>query len=259
MDRLPLYIATLCFLTGFARTVMALRAGHYHHSRFNSVTMAAGFVFQTLFLALHGRAIKHCPLTNQFELLVFLSWSLVLLYLVVGRAYRLSLLGAFTAPLVLFLQAAALMTSVDLARITPKANLFLELHAALSVIAYGAFGMAGIAGVMYLAQERQLKTRHLRQIFFEMPPITHLATTNLRLIWAGFLILSLGLIAGVAVGKPTTQAKEVWGLVLWVIYLAIIIVRRLGPRRIALFSVMAFLVALSSLGWLNYFATQPLP
>jgi ABC-type uncharacterized transport system permease subunit len=34
---------------------------------------------------------------------------------------------------------------------------WLELHASISLIAYGAFALACIAGVMYLVQERQIK------------------------------------------------------------------------------------------------------
>ena len=69
--------------------------------------MACGFAFQTGFLVLRGHALNACPLTNLFEVLIFLSWSMVLLYFVVGTAYRLSLLGAFTAPLAFLFQAFA--------------------------------------------------------------------------------------------------------------------------------------------------------
>ena len=256
MDRLFLFISTVCVFIGFARTALALRAGHFHHSPFNLVAMALGFVFQTAFLGMRGHTLKHCPLTNLFELIAFLTWTMLLLYLLIGPAYRLSLLGAFTAPLVFFLQLAALILPIDTLGTLPKPNVWLEAHAALSVIAFGAFGMASVAGIMYLAQEKQLKSHHLRPIFFEMPPIVHLATTNLRLLVAGFLLLTVGTLAGIAVQTPATVMKQTWGVVIWVIYLLILLAHRKGPRRIALFSVCAFLLALSSLGWLNYFAHQ---
>ena len=254
MERLFLFISTVCFLIGFARTVVALRSGHFHHSPFNLVAMAVGFAFQTAFLAWRGHTLRHCPLTNLFEFIVFLTWTMVLLYLLIGPAYRLSLLGAFTAPLVFVLQTVALAAPIDTLGAFHPPNFWLEAHAALSVIAYGAFGTASIAGIMYLAQEKQLKTHRLRPIFFEMPPIVHLATTNLRLIGAGFLLLTLGTLAGIAVRTPANALKQTWGMAIWAIYLAILLAHRIGPRRIALLSVSAFLLALSSLGWINYFA-----
>ena len=68
-----------------------------------------GWLFQTAFLFHRGHALGRCPLTNLFEVFIFLSWSIVLLYLVVGTAYRLSLLGFFTSPLVFVLHFVALL------------------------------------------------------------------------------------------------------------------------------------------------------
>lgn len=257
MERILLFLATACFLTGFVRTGFALRSGRYHHSRFNLLASLLGFVFQTATLAVRGHQIKHCPLTNQFEMLVFLSWALVFLYLVVGPAFRLSLLGAFTEPLVLVLQTLALVLPVDVHRAPPLANFWLEAHAALSVIAYGAFGLSCIAGAMYLVQERQLKTHRLGPAFFEMPSIAHLATANLRLIRVGLLLLTLGFAAGVAVGTSPPPLMRLWGAIIWVVYLTILLRHRAGPRRVAVYSVLAFLLALLSFGWLNYFLHRP--
>src|SRR5438067_4469372 len=100
MDRALLAAATFCFLLGFAYTLIALGAGRYRPSRFNFSAISLGFVFQTAFLFSRGHALGRCPLTNLFEVFIFLSWSMVLLYLLIGTGYRLSLLGAFTSPLV---------------------------------------------------------------------------------------------------------------------------------------------------------------
>ena len=44
-----------------------------------------------------GAEIKACPLGNTFEISQFIAWSLVLLYFIIGPAFRLRLLGFFTA------------------------------------------------------------------------------------------------------------------------------------------------------------------
>ncbi|MDQ3623017.1 MAG: hypothetical protein M3463_11080, partial [Verrucomicrobiota bacterium] len=109
MDRLLLLISTFCFLFGFAYTMYALGARVYHPSRLNFFAILAGFVFQTAFLYQRGQQVGRCPITSHFEFLVFLSWSMVLFYLLIGPTYRLSLLGAFTSPLVFVFQALALL------------------------------------------------------------------------------------------------------------------------------------------------------
>lgn len=256
MDRALLVASTFCFLFGFAYTMFALGTGRIRPSRFNFTTILFGFIFQTAFLYLRGHAIGRCPLSNLFEVLVFLSWSMVLLYLLVGPAYRLSLLGAFTSPLAFLFQMFALIAPIDtprMARATP--NPWLEMHAAISIIAYGAFALAGVAGVMYLVQERQLKTHHIHSFFYQMPPIADLAVAINRLLLTGFVLLTAGLLSGFAVGFDWLQIT--WGGSIWVIYGGILQAekwKRLSPRRVAQMAVIAFSLTLATLWGLNFIA-----
>lgn len=257
MDRLLLVISTFCFLFGFGYTVRALGARAFKASRLNFFAMLTGFGCQTAFLYLRGQQVGRCPLTSLFEVLIFLSWALVLFYLLIGPAYRLSLLGAFTSPLAFGLQLVALLALKDApARVNLPVDPWMELHAAVSILAYGAFALAGVAGVMYLAQERQLKTHHIHSIFFHLPPIRDLAVANGRLIFTGFVLLAVGIGAGFMVGNWESHASKVaWSLGVWLLYGAIFFLskgHRLSPRRVAWLSVAAFSVALVTLSGISY-------
>src|SRR6476646_8213260 len=139
-----------------------MRGGIFRPMRFNFFAVGLGFIFQTAFLSIRGHALGRCPLTNLFEVFIFLAWSVALIYMLVGPTYRLSLMGAFTAPLVVLLQGFALIAPIDVRHsVKMPANSALEFHASVSLIAYGTFALACIAGVMYLLQERQLKTHHV--------------------------------------------------------------------------------------------------
>ncbi|MDB6075080.1 MAG: cytochrome biosis protein, partial [Verrucomicrobiaceae bacterium] len=131
MDRLLLILATLAFVGGLVHAVISLRAGTWKENRWHWVPMAVGLVFQTAFLYLRGQQHGRCPLTNLFEVFIFIGWCIVLLYFLVGATYRLSLLGVFTAPMIALLQALALVSSLDKSvpplRGPPKP--WLEIHA----------------------------------------------------------------------------------------------------------------------------------
>jgi ABC-type uncharacterized transport system permease subunit len=257
-DHVLLAASTFCFLLGFAYTMFVLGTGRYQPSRFNFATMACGFAFQTGFLVERGHALNACPLTNLFEVLIFLSWSMVLLYFVVGTTYRLSLLGVFTSPLALTLQAFALIAQLDSPpgpRARVVAQPWLETHAAVSIIAYGAFALACVAGVMYLIQERQLKTHRLRGLFFHLPPIADLAVAINHLIRTGLILLTIGLLSGFAVPVHVEWVKVIWGVGVWLIYGGILQadkLRRVTPRRVAQLSVAAFSITLATLWGLNF-------
>ena len=250
MDRILLVVSTFCFLFGFAWSMYQFGMRVYRPSHRNFFAILAGFVCQSAFLYLRGQQIGRCPLTNFFELFVFFSWSMVLFYLLIGPTYRLSLLGVFTSPLVFLFQFAALLIpGLDKPGVTRSTvNFWMELHAAVSIVAYGAFALAGISGVMYLIQERQLKTHHLRSIFYHLPPIHDLAVANRRLILMGFTLLTVGIAAGFAVGSIYSHALKVaWSIAVWALYAGILGAEwwhRISPRRGAWLSVGALIIVL---------------
>lgn len=259
MDRWLLVLSTVCFLAAILRTAIAFRARVFRRSRSTFAIVAIGFGLQTAFLAMRGHAEGRCPITNLFEVFIFLAWSVSLIYMLIGPAYRLSLMGAFTAPLVSLLQGFALLMPFDNGGVSRShPNAWLEFHASISMVAYGGFALAGIAGVMYLVQERQLKTHELHSIFYHLPALPNLFSAMTRLLWFGFALYTVGLISGFLTGEPLPRTKIVLAIVIWILYGGILqsrYLRRVAPRRIAAFSVGAFAIALSLL-WSIEFVGQ---
>jgi len=247
MERISLLAATLCYLFSFGHTLYALGAGRFQPGRFNFLAMALGAAAQTWYLSLRGAAEHSCPIGNLSETLIFLSWSIALIYLVIGPAYRLSLMGAFTAPLVLLLQIIALLLPGEVHVSFFRPNPWVETHAALSLVAYGAFGLACVAGLMFLVQEGQLKSRRPAPIFHHLPPISILSEATLRLVWIGFLLLTLSFVSGILAHLAVSGGKFLFSLLIWLIYAAILFAAksgRLSGRRFATAVALAFLLAL---------------
>ena len=262
MERQFLLLATLCFLGAVVRTLFALRLPLSRPGRFNFLAIGVGFLCQTAFLSIRGHALGRCPLTNLFEVFIFLAWSIALIYLLVGPAYRLSLMGAFTAPLVFALQTFALLAPIDVPHpMRLSANPWLEFHASISLIAYGAFALACVAGVMYLVQERQLKTHQLHSVFYHLPPLTNLFAAITRLLWLGFALYTAGLLSGFFTGQPLPVVKMIGAFAVWIFYGAILQGRhlhRLAPKRVAALCILAYSIAVSVL-WAIEFASQSPP
>src|SRR5678815_5703867 len=108
-DRMWLWGAAGFYFAGFALgTIAMLRQGRPSGSA-TYVLIALGYLLQLAGLGVRGRAVGGCPLGNQFEIYQFTAWSAITLYLVVGVAFRNSLLGYFTSSL------AAALTLLSLA------------------------------------------------------------------------------------------------------------------------------------------------
>jgi ABC-type uncharacterized transport system permease subunit len=264
VDRYPLIVSTFCFFAAIVRTILSLRAKVFQPGRFSFLAIGLGFIFQTAFLSIRGHELHRCPLTNLFEVFIFLAWSIALIYMLVGPTYRLSLMGAFTAPLVFLLQTFALIAPIDVRHASKApANSWLEFHASTSIIAYGAFGLACIAGVMYLVQERQLKTHHLHSIFYHLPPLTDLFAAITRLLWWGFVLYTLGVVSGFFTGGPLPRVQLVAAIGVWLLYAAILQgrhLRRLAPKRVAALCILGFTAALTLLWGITFSAqTHSMP
>lgn len=247
MEHLALLAAALGYLFAFGHTLFALGARRFGPGRFDVASMAFGAASQGWYLAVRGSGEHACPIGSLPETLIFLSWSIALIYLVIGPAYRLSLMGAFTAPLVLVLQIAALLLPGEVHRLIFRPNPWVETHAALSLVAFGSFGLACVAGTMYLVQESQLKSRRPAPVFHHLPPISNLAGAIGRLLWFGFLLLTLSFAAGLLAHGPVPGIKTWASLLIWFLYASLLggfKSGRLSGRRLALAAVLAFLTAI---------------
>ncbi|MFA7345973.1 MAG: cytochrome c biogenesis protein CcsA [Terrimicrobiaceae bacterium] len=256
MDRLLLTGATFCLLLSFGYTLFALGAGRFRPGAVNLVAILGGFVLLSLDLWRRGQEQRACPINSLFDVLVFMSWSILLIYLVIGPAYHLSLLGAFTSPLVFLVLLFAQLGPVGS---TAPGRIghdpWVELHAALSLVAYGAFALAAVAGLMYLLQDRQLKMRKAGALLYNLPPITDLGVANARIIRLGFGLLTVSFAAGFMSGIHVNNLKFLASTLIWVGYGVILILgktRRLPPRRTASASVLVFGVALLALPAIQY-------
>ena len=81
MERYFLIASTFCFLTAVVHTVIELRTKVFRSKRFNFFAIGLGFIFQTAFLWIRGQELGRCPITNLFEVFVFLAWSVALVYM----------------------------------------------------------------------------------------------------------------------------------------------------------------------------------
>ena len=255
-DRLWLSLATLGYLASAGWGLYALGARRPMVNRGTFWVILISFVLHTVFLRQRGEAIGHCPITNLFETLAFFSWSLVLTYLVVGQAYRMSILGAFTAPVVLLINFFALTTPIDVPGDMPHLGWQLELHATLALLGLGVLGIAALAGLAYLIQERQLKRRELTSWFYALPNVGRLELVQQQVLVWGFAIFSAGAILGFFIPHQRAEdwVKIGWSAGVWLLYAVLVFVLargRLSHKKTALCSVAGYVFILLTFWGIN--------
>lgn len=247
MDKILLALSTLCFAGGFLYVVTALREGKPRRNTWaNFAVVLVGFVLLSVVLHLRGQLHGRCPVTNGAEILLFLSWSILLFYFLVGRAFRLSLLGTFTEPIVFVFLATSfgmLAISDPGARPVDSVDPWHELHISVALLSFGAFALAGIAGVMYLVQDRQLKKQQLGTLFYQMPPIRYLSDAIVRLVGIGTLLLTIGIVSAFLQESEPDPKHFSLAFVVWIAYAVLLVWNFSGkstPKRTALGAIAVF-------------------
>lgn len=229
--------------------------------RVNFACILIGFLFHSAFLVLRGEQIGHCPISNLFEVVVFLSWALVLNYLLIGPTFQVSLMGAFTAPVVLLMNLFALLIpGIDEPRSIEGMGWMLELHAALTLLAYGTLGLSAIAAFMFLLVRSYLKSHKLQSFILRMPALGKLEKVSLRVCLLGFIMYSLGIGAGFFVEEFWVEyTKIVWSLLLWVAYIGVLAGKFfavLSPARFTSLNLAIYLFMIGSFALINQISNQ---
>jgi ABC-type uncharacterized transport system permease subunit len=159
-------------------------------------------------------------------------------------------LGAFASPILFGVGVFALFPELDsVGADTDLKKGWLSFHAAVILLAYGAFGLASVAGLMYLTQEHDLKFRKARAVFALMPPIQRLERVIARMLAVGLMLLTVGLAVGTYnvpgrhEGVAMWDAKVVWSAFVWLLYVVLLIWHwrfAQGGRRFAWGAVCSF-------------------
>ncbi|MSU37375.1 MAG: cytochrome c assembly protein [Pedosphaera sp.] len=210
-------------------SILLWRRGFRQDNRVLYFLLGIGAAFHTTAMFRRGFSLERCPINNLFEATMFIAWTIVASYLAIGWVQRLRFLGAFASPVLFGMGVFALMPALDHREPRPYFGHGWEsLHAALLLLAYGAFGLSALAGVMYLTQTHDLKFHKARAIEAFMPSIQRLEWVTRRLLGIGFSLLTAGLLVGALYLKAvrgsylTTDPFVVYCGFTWLVYLALV-------------------------------------
>lgn len=158
-------------------------------------------------------------------------------------------LGLVLAPIVVVLLGGALLIGIaPPAEASAFAGLWFALHVTLSLAAYASLTVAFAAGLLYLLQFRSLKGRRFGRIFRYLPPLPVLDLVRRRALVLGFPTLTAGLALGWAWTLRETGSlaladpQVIFGVLTWIVFLALLGGGASGDRRAAGASVAGFLI-----------------
>jgi len=250
----------------FAATILALigvitRKDHF--SKYAKWVLVAGFAMHCITLATRWVATGITPVASLYEALSFFAWSLVGIYLLFDVRYRTPMLGAFICPLAVVLMIIGSTASKQAPAVNPMLDSWwFPVHVMLAFLGHAVFAIAAMAGVMYLLQERMLKSKQFSGLFYRLPSLDTLDSINYKCLTFGFPLMTMGIISGAIWANSAWggywrwDPKETWALISWFLYAALLHGRlTIGwrGRRAAIFAIIGFLCLLFTFFGVNLF------
>lgn len=262
-DKQWIWIATVVFASTFVLgTYSAVKLHRKTGRPYILGLVTFGWILQTIGLYARGLQYGGCPLANQFELVQFMVWSAIAIYVFVGPSFRVSLLGVFTSGFACVFSILSLAISDwDTPSREPifGDSPWIETHAALALFSYGVFGILALTSAMYLLQSRSLKSKKAASgIFPFLPSIVELVSINRRLLVMGFVILTVSLGIGYKYffqdQDSVLTVKLAATVLVWLAYGIVLALRLklvLSSKKFAWACIYIFVAALLSLAAVN--------
>ena len=197
---------------------------------------------------------------NSESLLAFLIMSV---FMITYLIYKTTSPGIIVFPLVFLLTFMAATRQQPFLTLTPGMRKgWLGAHIALIFIGYAALVLSFVASLLYLIQQRSLKSKR-PGILSRLPALEEIDQIGYRSLLLGFPFMTLGLIAGSVVAESVygridlQDPKILLSLLMWAVYLVMVYTRWIAGwrgRKAAVLASVAFAAAV--VAWAaNYFST----
>ena len=216
-------------------------------------SISLGAVLHLVSIVDQAMAMGRFPVVTLHQMASLIGFLITCTFLLAYWRYKHESLAVFVFPTVFLLTlVASLGTPVEAWGGRTLGKWWLSIHVLLILLGFAALFLTFIAGVMYIIQEKELKSKRPRAFYSRLPPLGALDDMAYRTLAVGFVLFTLGLIAG------SFWAFVQWGanwivdptialaFLTWAIYLALVFSRlAIGwrGRKAAYFSIIGFCCA----------------
>jgi len=262
---------TFIYFAAFVCYLFRLIVGREFWGRLASYTAWTGLVIQTLALLLRWKTsydlgIGHVPLSNLYESMVFFSWAIVFLYLVMEWRSVSKTIGVFVVPIAFLTLAYASIAPGMSDRIQPlipalQSN-WLTSHVVTCFLGYAGFTLAFATSLIYFTRSTMGVAGNPRDGWkVRIPSAESLDALIYQSTTIGFVFLSLGIMTGSVWAHYAWGAywswdpKETWSLITWIVYATMLharLVRGWRGRRMAILALLGFASVLFTYFGVNY-------
>jgi ABC-type transport system involved in cytochrome c biogenesis permease subunit len=260
------YLSLALYLASFLCYARLLYAPQVWLGRLATALLAAGILIQYFSLYERSLVIQSVPYDDLYGSMSLFAWLLGITYLGLELFHRQRSVGAFvTFLLVAWVACLGFITSGGPSvRVAARGPLF-AFHVTLNTWAYAAFALSFVLSLIYLVQDRLLRSRRLGAAFWRFPALDVLDRMSRSSVYIGLVALIFGVAMGFvwehrlrgtySFGDPKVIVT-VAILGVYAAYLALSRNAQWRGARAALLCAMNFVIVMFSYTFVNLYLTK---
>jgi len=222
----------ICFISLFSNMLfywlsLGFASIKKYYSYFKPLNILSLVLLSTI-LILRWFSSGHFPLSNLYESLIFLAWTIQLLFIFLEKQANRFLLGVLISPTILFIDTFANFVlpknmQTASALVPSLQSNWLLMHVTIMILSYGLLLVGCILSICYLGFDFTIKQNielpknksNLLELFDDL---------SYRTIGIGFPLLTLGILSGAVWANETWGSywnwdpKETWALITWFVF-----------------------------------------
>jgi len=255
--------------------------------KLSSKGVLIGNVLFFLTLLIRWISQKYFPLSNLYESLLFLGWSISTIHLIIESKTESRLIGSISSPILFFLSGfATLILPIEMQKALPlvpslQSN-WLMMHVSMMMISYAMLLLGSLFSIFYISLEyfqkysEKRKNLELEYTFnannirltnnknnseekkSNSKLLMNLDILSYRIIGFGFPFLTMGIISGAVWANEawgsywSWDPKETWALITWFVFASYLHSRLIkgwqGKKAAAISSIGFFVIWICYLG-----------
>lgn len=193
------YLSLICYAASLACYAWILYAPNVWIGRAATALLAGGLGAQYMALLERAHWTHTIPYNDLYGSMLLFAWLLGITYLVLELLHRQRSVGVLVT-IFLVVWIACLMAVAPEARAVqaPARGVFFAFHVTLDTWAYAAFALSFLLSVVYLVQDRVLRSHRASAAFWRFPSLDVLDRMARSSVWVGLGALVLGVGIGFA-------------------------------------------------------------
>ncbi len=266
MTYMLISLTALAYVLSLGSYLQFLYTGKELIGRLGTGFLAIGLIIHYLALLERSRGLHTVPYHDLYGSMSLFGWLLAITYLTLEMYHHHQRsVGAFVVPFILVFFLAAHLAPADRLTPTPARGVAFALHVTLSILAYSAFALSCVLSLIFLGEQRLLRSRKLGDIVWRLPSLELLERMSQSSVLVGLISISIGTALGFLwVDRLTGQywyydSKYIITLVvllLYVIYFQLARTTAWRGARASKLCVFNFIVVILSFTVVNLYLSQ---